>query len=330
MGGPIFKNHTFFFVDTEGLRFLLPNTIPFEIPTPAFATAVLTNVGTLQPAELPLYTKMMNLFANAPGAANATPLTNTPGGACTGLNFAGFNGATQDCFATFNATPSALGKEWILAFKIDQNIGQNDKMFFRYKLDHGVQPTLLDPLSPAFDALSSQPSWDTQFQETHVFSPTKANEFTAALSHYVAQFAQNEAAALSAFPMGMIFGGTNPLGPATGSTGYQWDFPQGRNVTQYQFIDNFSWTRGNHSLKFGANFRRYDVSDHNFFWNNGAAYFDLGACKVNETPCLTADKISALQMFTEGIAGQYRQADNLATYRWLSGVLAFTAWTHGR
>ncbi len=41
-------------------------------------------------------------------------------------------------------------------------------------------------------------------------------------------------------------------------------FPQGRNVTQYQFVDDFSWTKGAHSLKFGGNFRRYDITDYTF------------------------------------------------------------------
>ena len=50
-------------------------------------------------------------------------------------------------------------------------------------------------------------------------------------------------------------------------------FPQGRNITQYQFIDDFTFIRGKHDLKFGANFRRYDVSDHNFFYNYPAVYF---------------------------------------------------------
>ncbi len=43
-----------------------------------------------------------------------------------------------------------------------------------------------------------------------------------------------------------------------------YDFPQGRNVTQYQFIDDLSWTKGKHSLKFGGNFRRYDITDYTF------------------------------------------------------------------
>ncbi|MGH9541623.1 MAG: hypothetical protein ACRD2H_07045 [Terriglobales bacterium] len=41
-------------------------------------------------------------------------------------------------------------------------------------------------------------------------------------------------------------------------------FPQGRNLTQYEFIDNLTWTHGNHSYKFGENFRRELVNDHGF------------------------------------------------------------------
>jgi hypothetical protein len=335
VGGPIIKNKTFFFFDTEGLRFILPNVDVVNVPSAAFANAVLNNVAVLQPASLPLYKQMMSLFANAPGAAGAQAIPNNA--ACTGLTLTGFNGATQNCFATYNATPSALAKEWILAFKIDQNIGQNDKLFGRYKLDHGVQPTYLDPINSNFDALSNQPAWDVQLQETHVFSPTKTNEFTAAGSHYVAQFAQNQSLALSTFPQSLEFGGDTLLGPQSGgipnSVGSMYDFPQGRNITQYQFIDNFTWTHGNHGLKFGGNYRRYDVSDHNFFYNTARTYFSLGACSIQPPPgqaCPTADGVNSLQLFTEGLAGQYRKSDNLASNvpvaLWGLGVYAMDEW----
>lgn len=330
IGGPIIKNKTFFFFDTEGLRFILPNVIATNVPTPAFASAVLQNVGILQPASLPLFQQMMGLFANAPGAANATPIANN--NACNGLTFqpgVTFNPATTPCFATFNATPSALAKEWIIAAKVDQNIGQNDKLFVRYKVDHGVQPTYLDPLNSNFDALSNQPSWDVQVQETHIFSPTKTNEFTAALSHYVAQFAQNEAKALGTFPQALVFGGDNPLGAPSdsGIVGRMEAFPQGRNITQYQFIDNVTWTHGNHGFKFGANFRRYDVSDHNFFYTNPLTYFDLADSQiVNGAPVTT----NALQLMVNGLAGQYRRADNAFTdvpvALWGLGVYGMDEW----
>ena len=36
----------------------------------------------------------------------------------------------------------------------------------------------------------------------------------------------------------------------------------GRNVTQYQFVDDLSVVKGNHTLRFGYNFRRADISDY--------------------------------------------------------------------
>ena len=56
--------------------------------------------------------------------------------------------------------------------RVDQKIGSNDNLFGRFKLDHGLQPTLVDPISPNFSALSNQPSWDLQVHESHTFNST--------------------------------------------------------------------------------------------------------------------------------------------------------------
>jgi hypothetical protein len=310
VGGPIRKNKTFFFVDTEGLRFVLPNVDSETIPTPAFATAVENNVAATQPNEAATYTKMMNLWLNAPGAANAVPIANTAD--CNALTLPGFNPAAQACAAKFEATPTALASEYILAFRIDQKIGNNDNAYFRYKLDHGVQPTTLDPISSNFDAISNQPAYDMQFNETHIFGPRSTNQFMATFSHYVAQFQQDHTEAVDTFPYQVVtegdvpFSGYNQLG----------SFPQGRNISQYQFIDDFTLIRGAHNLKFGINFRRYDVSDHNFFFNSPAVYFGYTG--------------AGLQQFADGVAFQYRENLNLASdvpvALWGMGIYAQDEW----
>jgi hypothetical protein len=55
MGGPIFKNKTFFFVDTEGLRFVLPTSINARVPSPQFQAATLTNLASVSPVSVPFY-----------------------------------------------------------------------------------------------------------------------------------------------------------------------------------------------------------------------------------------------------------------------------------
>jgi outer membrane receptor protein involved in Fe transport len=290
IGGPIRKNSTFFFVDTEGLRFVLPNVFNTTIPTPAFTSAVLANVQTMQPNEYSTYQKMFNLWENAPGASSAQAIPNNS--ECSGLTLAGFDPTTQSCAAQFRSSANALGSEWILAARVDQKIGNNDNAFFRYKIDHGLQPTSINAISPAFNALSNQPSYDMQFNEVHTFGAHSTNAFTASFSHYIAQFQQNHDEAVSAFPYQIATAGAVPF------TGFNplADFPQGRNITQYQFIDDFTHIVGNHNLKFGVNFRRYDVSDHNFFYNSPVIYFGY-------VP-------NGLQEMVDGLAYQYRQALN--------------------
>ncbi len=311
IGGPIIKNKTFFFFDNEGLRFVLPNVDSVTIPTTAFANAVLTNVGLKQPSELADYKTMFNLYANAPGASAAQPLANTS--ACNSLVLPGFNPATMACAQKFQATPTALATEYIIAFRIDQKLGDHDNAYYRYKLDHGVQPTTLDPINANFDALSNQPAWDNQLQETHIFGPRATNQFITSFSHYVAQFAQNASEVASTFPFQVS--NANPV-PFT-SFNSQGSFPQGRNITQYQFIDDFTYVVGKHNFKFGENYRRYDVSDHNFFFNNPAVYFGTAG--------------NGLQNYVNGIGYQYRKTLNLASdvpvALWGLGFYAHDDWS---
>ncbi len=306
VGGPIKKDSTFFFVDQEGMRFLLPNNFLNKIPTPGFASAVLANVQNLQPNEASTYDTLFKLYAASPGASHATPLP--PNTACKNLVLPGFNAGTDSCSMQASGTGTLLGKEWILAARVDQKIRDNDQLYFRWKIDHGLQPTYLDPINTNFNALSNQPMWDTQLSETHIFGPSMTNNFMATLSHYVAMFAQDEAKALGTFPYDTAYGSS------VGFTGFgvMRSFPQGRNITQYQFIDDLSWMRGPHNLKFGVNFRRYDVSDHNFFYQNPLVY------------------INSLSQFVNGKQTYYRKALNLSTdvpiALWGAGFYAQDQW----
>ncbi len=261
-GGPIRKDKTFFFVNTEGLNVIVPVSRPVNVPTSAFQQAVLSNIGASQPGSLSLYQNMFNIYNSAPGAGSATN-TLANGGCGTGANAftaaSGF-GTANPCALQYNSTVSASTHEWLITGRLDHTIGNNDKAFVHFRLDRGLQATYTDPLSPAFNITSSQPQYEGQLQEVHTFGPSTVNSFSLNGSYYRAIFDHTDpAAALALQPVEVSFSGSAlfTLGRNFSSPSA---FPQGRNVTQYGFVDDLSHTMGNHTLKAGINFSRFDVT----------------------------------------------------------------------
>jgi hypothetical protein len=94
------------------------------------------------------------------------------------------------------------------------------------------------------------------------------NQFIASAFYYSwpfgpANLQQTLAASPTQFNDGSD-GGTNysvGLGQQ-GTVGFNWGGnPTTTNSVQYQFVDDLSWLKGTHTLKFGVNFKRYDVTD---------------------------------------------------------------------
>jgi len=266
LGGPIRKNSTFFFVNTEGLRVVLPTSVPVNVPSPQFQAATLANLASTNAASVPFYNQLFGLWNNANGAARAQDVLQpgkdpTTGNIISGNgcgSFTGLNSLSIPCALQFQSTAGNQTNEWLLTARVDQNIGNNDRLFGHFRTDHGTQATYTDPISPVFNAVSHQPQYEGQLQETHTFGASAVNQVIISGSWYSALFSPaNLAAATQLMPFRLAFSGN-----AFFSLGKNLDiWPQGRNVTQYGIVDDFSWTKGRHGLKFGVNYRRNDVTD---------------------------------------------------------------------
>jgi len=265
-GGPIRKDKVFFFFDTEGLIVLLPTSAPVYVPTPAFESAVIDHLNaTGLSASVPLYQQMFNLYNNAPGASGARDVL-APGTADDGSptgdgcsNYAGLG--TLPCALRFRSVAGNETHERIYAGRVDFNFGSSDRMFVRYQQDHGLQATITDPISPLFNLQSTQPEYQSQIVETHTFGASAVNQLIMFGQWYSAIFGpKSQSAAAAAFPASLHFAD----GALTSLGRYNYYWPQGRNVTQYGFSDDFTRSKGAHSLKFGVKFRRNDVSDQDY------------------------------------------------------------------
>jgi hypothetical protein len=294
-GGPIKKDKTFFFIDTEGIRYIVPSSQTVYTPTAQFLTDVNNNLATIgaSSATIATYAKATSIWEAAPGFGNGVAF----GGAASCSD--AFTGVVADtnplvsagCMQSYQAAPALPAKEWLLIGRFDQNFGTKDRLFFRFDIDTGTQATYADPIDPAaFSAASYQPAYNNSLNWSHVFNGTTSNNFVAAISYYRAIFTEMTNGATSPFPYSLYL---EAEAPTNGLNAENLAFPEGRNVTQWQFVDDFAKTIGRHSLKFGANFRRYDITNY------------------DQSEFVTPEVVSGLGDFMNGSSTEYFQNNPL-------------------
>ena len=297
VGGPIIKNKVFFFTDYEGLRYVLPAAGQAVFPSQQLQAYTLAHVSA---ASLPFYQQAFSLYNGSPNSKNAVPVstgnnplqdstgnlgcgpsptsptTQNPNplpvltqtqispGQYFGSVPAGASGVAVPCETAAEGNASNTNKEYLYTARVDWNISDKQRLFGRFKLDHGTQPTSTSFVSPFFNETSSQPSYEGQLNDSITLTPHLTNQFIFAANWYTAFFGpSNQAQTLAAFPTYLTFNtGSINTGANFGALGENNAFPQGRNVSQYQFVDDLSWVRGNHTMSYGFDFRREDLSDY--------------------------------------------------------------------
>ena len=291
-GGRIIKDKLFFFTDYEGMHYVLPSSSgPITFPSSALQTYVLANVPAVAQS---FYAQAFKDYQSAPAYTSAIPVVTGPGAnqdasgnlgcgsnaevgtlgvyygglAGTPTGTGGTFGVDTPCMTVGHAAANNINIEWLLTNRVDWNVSDKQKIYGRIKMDRGSQPTYTSFLTPLFSAVSIQPEDEGQFNDTYVISPTKTNVFVMTSSWYSAYFGPgNTPASYAALPMffisddGLDGSGVNGA-PGMPLLGVPDNLTQGRDSTMYQFIDDFLWNRGKHSIRFGENFRRSLIDDY--------------------------------------------------------------------
>jgi hypothetical protein len=278
-GGPIRKNRAFFFFNYESLQYALPTSGNVYIPSPQLQTYTLAHIPA---ATLPLYHDAFALWNGASGAKGAVPVINGGGAFQDGTNHMGCGSGTfwnagiqapgggtfgkdVSCTYVFAENASQVNKESLITIRGDYNITNKHKLALRYNYDWGIQATGPSLINPILNQQSNQPSDQGQLTYTWVVSPTMTNNLIGSGSWYTAIFGYadlQKAVSLMPATWNVADFCCSQLGIAT-------NMPQGRNVGQAQFVDDFTWMHGSHSIKGGVNYRFNKITD---FTNNTRAY----------------------------------------------------------
>ncbi len=247
VGGPIVKDKLFYFVNWEGQRESLGVPSEARVPSPAEIAAlggpsnpVISSLLQKNPwptpniPNIPMFAPQSNIFAVAPA---------------------------------FNNMDEVIGK-------MDYNINDRNMLTGRYYFGNTTQSFPLglqgSGILPGYNTLTPVRAQVVSLSEVATLSPTRVNEARFGWIRYSTTFLPEDSS-FSPSSIGLDTG--SPDGglpvinvPGYASIGANNSLPRGRGATNWQFIDDYSWTVGSHEFKFGYQFYRTAIS----------SFFDAG------------------------------------------------------
>jgi Carboxypeptidase regulatory-like domain len=310
LGGPIVlpkiyngRNRTFFFVDYEGFRnttqsFILGNVPTMRMRNGDFGeTATIYDPLTTRPnpnvagafIRDPFLNNFIPLDRRDPISVkmiDAYPLPTGPGR---------FNNYSSNTIATNNADQGDV--------RVDEQLTQKDILFARWSIQNSLniapstypRTTISGISTPvylsdegSFAGTSSTPTQHVATSYVRIFTPTIVNDFRFGFNRYRLDYVP-----VDFVPNGQL---GNQLGvpnsnvtpreqnlpifsPSTYlGVGQTRSLPLYRRENTFQPLDNLVWTRNSHTLKFGVDFRRRQLTIYQTNQGNG---------RFNFSPALT-------------------------------------------
>jgi hypothetical protein len=271
VGGPIWKNKTFFFLSGEHQWFDIGAGTHATEPSAAYQTDA-TNV--LNAYGVPVNQVALNLL-NGNGTLSAL----WPSSALTG----------SDTPNNYAATGITTGYSYNALGKIDENVTDKDHIAFTYFIGQGIQTApSSSELTPYFqDAQTHIQNYSLVYNR--VLTPSIINQLAAGVSYFQQVFVDadtdfdpiglglNTGATVGGAPH-LVIGPSANTGALT-SNGSGFDpigvtSPDGRTDITGHLDEDLTWTKGAHQFHFGGEIRRAQVHEFYLTGSRGNLFFD--------------------------------------------------------
>ena len=277
LGGPIFKDHTFFFFSYEGLRQRQGLTLNSNVLSAEQRAA----------ATDPVVKRLIELIPSPNGIVNGGP---------------GFIGS---------ATAPVNIDQWTI--DITHTLSAKDRLhgYYAFQRDERGEPNLQGNTLPGFGDTRQSHRQIFTLNEVHTFGASLVNEARFGFNRIFITFTPNLLSNPADF--GINNGINEPFGlPQISITGLTFNiggpagFPQGRGDTTFVASDTASYLIGNHSFKFGGEFRRF--LNNNFNRNIGSFNFpSLAAFQLGNANAFTVTIGDVSSSIANGAIGFFVQ-----------------------
>lgn len=329
IGGPIKKDKTFFFADYEGFRKVKGNTFTATIPSACELGRIVCN-GVQQLGNFSDVTTLIyNPVTHTPYTGNVIPLSQING---VGANYAALFPTLTGCTPTCQFISSPVQSQFAHTadVRIDHRFSDKDNFFARYSINNTdtASPGFLPPATVAGVTIPAPSSLNTNnfpgsayqrqqslaFSHVHIFSPTFLVQLNAQLARYVTD---SESANIG-INANTAFGGPGNLNTGVPGTsglalmqfqngGYAalgdgFALPTAYWDTNYQYGGSATWTKGAHTIKFGANLLRRDWSTFQVLFKGN---FNINSAQTSSTGTSSGTGGNALASL---LTGYYNQA----------------------
>ncbi len=289
LGGPIWKNHTFFFLTYEQQNFTAGNTAQGTAPSQAWVNAAQQVLAKNGVQVSPVSLNLIN--------------TLWPANSLTGP-------ATQD---NFFSTANNISNSYNGIIKIDHIFNERNNIAFRYFGGTGSQTEAVGSAIPYYYQVAPSRMHNFSLVYNEVLSPRFVAQTLAGVNYFKQVF--NDANAGFDIPaLGLNTGVTNPSlfgSPDITINGFDeigLTPPLGRIDTTGHIDETFTYTAGTHQFRFGGEYRRARLDV--FYERNkrGVFNFDgsqgpLGAIDPTDTWGTGNASLNSLADFLSGRLG---------------------------